>query len=153
MADDSGELTQCPSRPRGMRRPPLVALVVVAVAALLASCGDESGSADAPRVVENPPPIELDGEPPYGPSIEVGASYDYVLYTHCGIEWAPIDGVWWRTDPLGVAEASPPEGWGNPYDAGTLTVDGDDTATYTSDTGIEVEFRRTDTVETPVACD
>lgn len=135
-----------------MRRP-LHLPVLLAVATLLVSCGDGSRSADGPGTVESPPPIELDGAPPYGPGIEVGASYDYVLYTHCGIEWAPIDGVWWRTDPLGVGEASPPEGWGNPHDAGTLTVDGGDTATYTSDTGIDVEFRRTDTVETPVACD
>jgi hypothetical protein len=89
----------------------LPVFLVVAMAAVLAGCGEESGSADSPRVVENPPPIELDGDPPYGPGIERGESYDYVLYTHCGIEWAPIDGVWWRIDPLGVANASPPDGW------------------------------------------
>jgi hypothetical protein len=104
-------------------------------------------------VVEDPPPLELDGGPPYGPGIEVGATYEYVLYTHCGIEWAPIDGGWWRTDPLGRAVASPPDGWGDPHDAGTLTVEAGDTATYTSDSGIDVEFRRTGTIGTPFACD
>lgn len=96
--------------------------------------------------------MDLDGEPPYGPGVEAGETYNYVLYTHCGVEWAPIDGVWWQTDPLGVAEASPPDGWGNPFDAGSLTVTGDDTATYTSDTGIDVELRRTEITEAPFSC-
>jgi hypothetical protein len=49
-------------------------------------------------------------------------------------------------------ERKPPDGWGNPHDAGTLSVDTPDTATYTSDTGITVEFRRMETVEAPFAC-
>lgn len=93
------------------------------------------------------------GEPPYGPGVEPGETYDYVLYTQCGVEWAPVDGVWWQTDPLGVAIGSPPDGWGNPLDAGTLAVADDDTATYTSDMGIDVEFRRTDITEAPFTCE
>ena len=131
----------------------LSVVLVVTVGAVLAGCGEESGSAHRPRVVEDPPRIELDGAPPYGPGIDVGESYDYVLYTHCGIEWAPIDGVWWQTDPLDDGNANPPQGWGNPYDTGQLTVGTTDTARYTSDTGIEVEFRRTDITEAPFACD
>lgn len=76
-----------------------------------------------------------------------------MLYTHCGVEWAPVDGVWWQTDPLDDGNANPPAGWGNPFDAGTLTVQADDTATYTSDTGIDVEFRRTDITEAPFTCE
>ena len=121
---------------------------------LVAACDVDQGDADRPRVVEDPQRMDLDGEPPYGPGVEPGERYDYVLYTHCGVEWAPVDGVWWRTDPLGVAIGSPPDGWGNPLDAGTLTVDDDDdTATYMSDTGIDVEFRRTDITEAPFACE
>lgn len=131
----------------------LLAVLVAAAASALAACGEDSGATGRPNSVENPPPIELDGDPPYGPGIEEGESYDYVLYTHCGIEWAPIDGVWWRTDPLGVAVGSPPDGWANPHDAGTLAVESDDRATYTSDTGITVEFRRTENVEAPFACE
>lgn len=131
----------------------LSVVLSVALAAVLAGCGDESGSANTPRVVEDPPKIELDGDRPYGPSVEIGKSYDYVLYTHCGIEWAPIDGVWWQADPLDDGNANPPRGWGNPYDAGRLTLDTTGAATYTSDTGIEVEFRRTEITEAPFACE
>lgn len=134
-------------------RPVLLAPLFVGAAMSLVACGDDQDAADQPRVVEDPPRMDLEGEPPYGPGVEAGATYDYVLYTHCGVEWAPIDGVWWRTDPLGVADANPPDGWGNPYDAGSLTVTGDDTATYTSDTGIDIELRRTATAEAPFRCE
>jgi hypothetical protein len=42
---------------------------------------------------------------------------------------------------------------GNPLDAGTLAVADDDTATYTSDMGIYVEFRRADITEAPFTCE
>lgn len=134
-------------------RHPLAAVLLATGALLTAGCGDDDASGDRPRVVEDPPRMDQDGDPPYGLGVEVGETYDYVLYTHCGVEWAPIDGVWWQTDPLDDGNANPPSGWGNPHDAGTLTVDGDDTASYTSDTGIEVEFRRTGIIEAPFSCE
>ncbi len=130
----------------------LVAALLAVGTMLVTGCGDDAASGDRPRVVEDPPRMDLDGDPPYGPGVEAGEAYDYVLYTHCGIEWAPIDGVWWHTDRVDDGNANPPEGWGTPFDAGTLAVEADDRATYTSDTGIEVEFRRTEITEAPFTC-
>jgi len=135
-----------------LRRRSLVAAVLLGAFAV-AGCGDDQGADGRPRVVDEPPRMDVDGDAPYGPGVEAGDAYDYVLYTHCGVEWAPVDGVWWRTGRLDDGNANPPEGWGNPFDAGKLTVESDDRATYTSDTGIEVEFRRTDITEAPFSCE
>jgi hypothetical protein len=46
----------------------------------------------------------------------------YRLYTHCGIQWARIDGTFWgATQPLSDGNGNPPSGWGNPIQDGTLT--------------------------------
>lgn len=129
-----------------MTRRLVLVLVVCCVVALVA-CGDDDD------VVEGPAQADIDNEPPYGPGVEVGESYDYVLYTHCGIEWARIDGVWWRTGPLDDGNANPPSGWGNPYDAGELLVVDGTTAVYSGGPDVEVEFERTDIVEVPFTCD
>lgn len=132
----------------------LVLALVVCFAVAFAACGDEDGVATGgrPQVVEGPAQADIDNEPPYGPGAEVGESYDYVLYTHCGIEWARIDGVWWRTPPVDDGNANPPSGWGNPYDAGELLVVDDTTAVYSGGPDVEVEFERTDLSEVPFAC-
>lgn len=133
----------------------LVLALVVCFAMAFAACGDEDGVAtgDRPQVVEGPAQADIDNEPPYGPGAEVGESYDYVLYTHCGIEWARIDDVWWRTTPLDDGNANPPSGWGNPYDAGELLVVDDTAAVYSGGPNVEVEFERTDLSEVPFACE
>ena len=54
-----------------------------------------------------------------------GKPVDYWFYTHCGVENARLGGVWWvATKPLyGEAGAGDsPDGWGNPYQTGRLTV-------------------------------
>lgn len=128
--------------------------LVVCCAMALAACGDDDDDAagSRPEVVEGPAQAEIDNEPPYGPGLDVGESYDYVLYTHCGIEWARIDGLWWRTTPLDAGNANPPPGWGNPYDAGELLIVDDTTAVYSGGPDVEVEFERTDIVEAPFTC-
>lgn len=120
-------------------------VILVLAAAVLSGCGDDDRT-------EGPAQEAIDNQPPYGPGVQVGESYDYDLYTHCGIEWARIDGVWWQTAPLDDGNANPPDGWGNPYDAGRLVVDTETTATYTSEAGTAVEFERTD-VEVAPACE
>src|SRR5215207_7211510 len=64
-------------------------LAVLAVAALF-GCGSGSPARapDADRM-----------QPPYGPGLEVGRTYDYVLLTHCGIIQTQIDGTMWLADP------------------------------------------------------
>src|SRR5262249_11550969 len=66
----------------------------------------------------------------------------YRLYTHCGIEWAQIDGTWWQTDtPLSDGSGNPPRGWANPYQSGTLVFRDASTAEFQSSAG-DVTFHR-----------
>ena len=112
---------------------------------MLAACGGDHG-------VTGPPMADIDNKPPYGPGVEVGKSYDYVLYTHSGIEWARIDGVWWHAVPIDDGNGNPPSGWGNPYNAGELVVMDDFTAVYGSGRDNNVEFKRTNNVKAPFVC-
>jgi len=63
-------------------------------------------------------------KPPCGPGARVGRDYDYVLYTHCGIEWAIFDGRLWLARPAlhdeGVRGA--PSGWGDPTQSGVMRL-------------------------------
>lgn len=115
----------------------------------LVGCDDNSVG---PKVVDGPAQAAIDNKPPYGPGV-IDETYEYVLYTHCGIEWARIDGVWWQTTPLNAGNANPPSGWGNPYDAGQLRVVDKSTAVYSGGPGVDVQFARTDIVEAPFACE
>jgi hypothetical protein len=120
-------------------------LIVVVV--LLTGCASDRGVADPGQ-----DPADVANEVPYGVGVEVGDTYDYSLYVHCGVEWARIDGVWWRTDPLNDGYANPPAGWGNPYTPGTMTLSGPDVASFDGPTGT-VEFTRTDIVDVPYECE
>lgn len=63
----------------------------------------------------------------------LGKAVDFWFYTHCGIENARIGGVWWQVnDPLYGANGpgDSPDGWGNPYQKGRLTVLSADKATF-----------------------
>jgi hypothetical protein len=74
------------------------------------------------------------------------------LYTHCGIEWALIAGVYWHaTRPLSDGQGNPPAGWGNPFQDGTLILLDQSTARFTSAAG-SVTLRRTDRTEPPFVC-
>lgn len=81
-------------------------------------------------------------EAPYGPGVEVNRKYDgYVLYTHCGITHAEIDGSYWEADPMLGEGGNPPGGWGNPLARGTLTIVSNDRAKFVSD-GQVARFKR-----------
>lgn len=67
-----------------------------------------------------------------------------MLYVHCGVQWARIDGDWFETEPLNDGDANPPPGWGNPYDKGSLTMVDRDTAEYRRDNGETVTFVRSE---------
>jgi hypothetical protein len=119
----------------------------------LIACGhDDVAPEGRSEAVDGPARADIDNEPPYGPGVQVGESYDYVLSTHCGVEWARIDGVWWRTTPRNDGSANPPSGWGNPYDAGRLQIVDGFTAVYAGGPDVDVEFERTDAVEAPFTC-
>lgn len=120
---------------------------LVAVAIFVGAC---SGRSD---VVDGPAQEDIDNEPPYSAGIEVGETYDYVMYVHCGVRWARIDGVWWEAAPLDDGNGNPPDGWGNPYDAGNLTVVDENTVAYTGGPDVTVRFARTAVTQAPFSCE
>jgi hypothetical protein len=104
------------------------ALAIAAILTLATSCGAHQRLAHGQR-----------GEP-------------YRLYTHCGIQWAQINGRWWRAQHrLSDGNGNPPAGWGNPFQAGTLSLTTKSTARFTSTAGT-VTFRRTDRSHPPLIC-
>jgi hypothetical protein len=79
------------------------------------------------------------------------AGKPYELMTHCGIEWANIEGTFWRAEhPLSDGHGNPPPGCGNPFQSGTLTLTGA-TARFTSRAGT-VTFQRTNRTRPPFLC-
>jgi hypothetical protein len=114
---------------------------------LLGACGPES-----PDTAVGPDPDQTAGGRPYGPGVEVGATYDYTLLTHCGIEWAQIDGVFWQTPLLDDGNANPPAGWDNPFQRGELTVIDEQTAQFRGGPDATLVFRRTELTEPPTGC-
>ena len=124
-----------------------VAVVALLLASAAAAC---SGLRSDDEAVEFPGRPERQG-PPYAGAVRVGETYDdYVLYTHCGITHAEIDGGLWRADPPLVENGSPPEGWNNPLTEGTLTIESEDRAKFESG-GQIAYFERAD-IEPP-QCD
>lgn len=76
----------------------------------------------------------------------------YRLLTHCGIEWARIRGTFWKAGHrVSDGHGNPPAGWGNPYQAGTLSFSSRDTAVFTSGAG-RVTFHRTERTRAPLVC-
>lgn len=74
--------------------------------------------------------------------VEVGKSYPYQLYTHCGIRWAYFDQRWWSANPaLDDGNRNPPPGWGNPSDEGTMKLVGEERAVFTARSGQTAEFK------------
>jgi hypothetical protein len=77
----------------------------------------------------------------------------FELYTHCGINGAMIDGVWWRsTTALNDGNGNPPPGWGNPYQSGVLHfLDGSAAVFRASDPNLSVKLQRTHGTD-PLLC-
>ena len=73
--------------------------------------------------------------------VSTSSSVPYSLYTHCGIDWASIDGRWYRASPpLSDGSGNPPAGWGNPDQQGTIQVISDTEAEFTDPAGHHVRF-------------
>jgi hypothetical protein len=101
----------------------------IAAARLLTACGsDQPSNAEANAYADAAPPV--------------GEAVDYFVYTHCGVESLKIDGRWWHAvEPL-YGENGPgdsPDGWGDPYQEGELTLNSEDSITFEAK-GNEVEF-------------
>lgn len=101
----------------------------------------------------DPEPGSLEAQPPpTGPGMEIGREYPYELYTHCGIEFARLDGRVFRTDPIDDGSHNPPRDWGNPMQRGVITLTGADTAVFRDTLGHQLTFRA-DPRADPPPCD
>jgi hypothetical protein len=86
---------------------------------------------------------------PSGPGAQVGQSYPYELYTHCGIEFEGFSGRWWQAEtPLSDGHGNPPAGWGDPKQAGTMTLVAPDEAVFRAEGLPELRFHLSE-VEPP----
>ncbi|WP_300610951.1 hypothetical protein [Trebonia sp.] len=97
-------------------------------------------SASAPHVA----PAHAAGAAPRGTStvIPLAKPFAYELYTRCGIDEARIGNTYFEAvHPPGGGTASPPAGWGNPYQAGTMTLLSATEAVFTDRYGHRVVFR------------
>ncbi|MFF1880204.1 hypothetical protein ACFVVC_01880 [Pseudarthrobacter sp. NPDC058196] len=98
-----------------------------AAAALVVLCGCESPAAMLTAVTSSP-------------AISTSASIQINLYTHCGINEMRIQDTYFVADePLDDGHGNPPPGWGNPYQAGSVTVTGS-SAVFRDDNGHTVAF-------------
>jgi hypothetical protein len=71
-----------------------------------------------------------------------GKSVPYNLYTHCGVSEARVGSQYYVADhPLSDGAGNPPAGWGNPYQAGTMTRVSATEAVFTDTVGHRVSFR------------
>lgn len=86
------------------------------------------------------------------PPAEIGVAYPFDLYTHCGILGADVAGIWFAADPPLVVEFGPPDGWGDPYQRGTLTLESADESVFRDDAGHELMLRAAADSERPPPC-
>src|ERR1700694_5906884 len=132
----------------------LVAVTVLAIV-LAAALIDEMVSSGVrslpPQVVSVAPQPVGNGLFRYFPrsgKASPGVSYQFPLYTHCGLDWPlamDFDGSFW--DPIGPGPVSygygnPPAGFGNPVDRGTITLISPTLTQYRSSTGAVMQWRR-----------
>jgi hypothetical protein len=109
------------------------AVTVGAVAGLVVACGSTS----SPHVTQTRP-----AAPKAAATTVTAKSVPYDLYTHCGIDEARIGNRYFvAVHPLSDGSGNPPAGWGNPYQAGTMTLVSPTEAVFTDSAGHRVVFR------------
>ena len=107
------------------------AMVLAGAAVVLAACGGGTAAQAAKPAA-----------PSRAAAASAGSARPYMLYTHCGIDEARIDGRYYEAvHPLSDGQGNPPAGWGNPYQAGTMTLLPPDQAVFRDDAGHQVLFR------------
>lgn len=86
--------------------------------------------------------------------LSVGQSVDFSIHTHCGVEGAHINGQAWKAvEPLysSSEKLGPPDGWGNPFQNGTLTLESPQRAVFVAP-GKKVVLVPSTGSETPFPC-
>src|SRR5665647_3086221 len=76
----------------------------------VAGCGTATDGLEQSPAKSSSATVAVGGEP-------------FSLYTHCGIHELALGGRWYERvgDALDDGHGNPPQGWDNPYQAGTLT--------------------------------
>jgi hypothetical protein len=137
-----------------MKRALLVAIAVMTVvlaAAIIFEMASTGALSLPPQIGSVTPQPLGNGLSRYFPRsgrVSLGVSYQFQLYTHCGLDWPQamdFDGSFW--DPVGPGPASdgngnPPVGFGNPIDRGTSTLISPTLGQYRSSTGTMMQWRR-----------
>jgi hypothetical protein len=108
---------------------------------------DDDAALSGPSAAAAVPDTALPAAP------EVGVPYALDLYTHCGVLGTDIGGTWFAADPPLVTDYSPPEGWGNPYQAGTLVLTSATDAVFTDDLGHRVALHAAPESARPPLCE
>ncbi len=95
-------------------------LTLLFVLGLMSACGTATPTA-APMTTSTP------------------SGVPFRLYTHCGIDEAKIDDAYYEAvQPLEDGNGNPPDGWGNPFQEGTMTLLPPDRAIFTDPLGHRV---------------
>ena len=86
-----------------------------------------------------PPPA---AQPAVTATAAARSPQSYQLYTHCGIAEARLGNRYFEAvRPLSDGTGNPPPGWGNPYQAGTMTLVSPAEAVFRDAAGHRVLFR------------
>lgn len=77
----------------------------------------------------------------HGAAERATRSVPYRLLTHCGIDEARIGSTYYVANhPLSDGQGNPPPGWGNPFQAGTMTLPRPGVAVFRDARGHRVRF-------------
>ncbi|WP_411108398.1 hypothetical protein [Streptomyces sp. c-19] len=127
------------------RRTGHVVLAFALAAGVLTGCATTGRGTEAGRAT---PPVRATSAAPAAPTAPSDRATPAVrtmlfdLYTHCGIDEARIGSTYFEAEtPLSDGSGNPPDGWGNPYQRGTMTLKSATEAVFTDDAGHEVRFR------------
>jgi hypothetical protein len=116
--------------------------VAIVVVAFLPGAQDRSAQ-DLPLGAGSPNRSPVSGVDTERAGLEVGVPYRIDLYTHCGIDfWTRFDGSYWDAVGYDNSSGNPPEGLGNPYDHGSMTLLSEKEARYVSQSGKVIRFTR-----------
>jgi hypothetical protein len=119
----------------------ITSLSVVVFTAGCTSTDDRSVETSPTETPSSTESSKEPSDPPSGGGLPSDKQFE--VYTHCGVESARIDGVWWHAKPplYNQRQSGPPAGWGDPYQRGTLTMVSDDRAVFEA-LGQQVVFVR-----------
>jgi len=86
------------------------------------------------------PPAAPQSNVPTSTPTTMVSGVPFTLLTHCGIYEARVQDTFFAAEqPLDDGHGNPPAGWGNPYQSGTITVEGH-SAVFHDDSGHTVTF-------------